>query len=54
MKGLTAANFAMLQGQSGFDELRRYMKQGGDFCKELSVILQERSVHQQYNLISYR
>ncbi|CAB3361693.1 Hypothetical predicted protein [Cloeon dipterum] len=33
----------MLQGQSGFDELRRYMKQGGDFCKELSAILQERA-----------
>ncbi|XP_065216530.1 uncharacterized protein Nost isoform X2 [Planococcus citri] len=32
-----------VQGQDGFEELRRYIKQGGDFCKELSVILQERS-----------
>ncbi|KAK6622150.1 hypothetical protein RUM44_001957 [Polyplax serrata] len=30
-------------GQNGFEELRRYIKQGEDFCKELSVILQERS-----------
>ncbi|XP_046983389.1 nostrin [Schistocerca americana] len=30
------------KGQSGFEELRRYIKQGGDFCKELSSILQER------------
>jgi len=30
-------------GQNGFEELRRYIKQGGDFCKDLSSILQERS-----------
>ncbi|XP_073830122.1 nostrin isoform X3 [Musca autumnalis] len=30
------------QGQNGFEELRRYVKQGGDFGKELIVILQER------------
>ncbi|KAF2902208.1 hypothetical protein ILUMI_03984 [Ignelater luminosus] len=30
-------------GQNGFDDLRRYVKQGGDFCKELATILQERS-----------
>ncbi|XP_075158486.1 nostrin isoform X3 [Haematobia irritans] len=29
-------------GQNGFEELRRYVKQGGDFGKELIVILQER------------
>lgn len=28
--------------QNGFDELRRYVKQGSDFSKELSSILQER------------
>ncbi|KAJ9596738.1 hypothetical protein L9F63_012244 [Diploptera punctata] len=31
------------EGQNGFEELRRYIKQGGDFCKDLSAILQERS-----------
>lgn len=30
------------QAQNGFDELRRYVKQGSDFSKELAVILQER------------
>uniref|UniRef100_T1PJL8 Fes/CIP4, and EFC/F-BAR-like protein n=1 Tax=Musca domestica TaxID=7370 RepID=T1PJL8_MUSDO len=30
------------EGQNGFEELRRYVKQGGDFGKELIVILQER------------
>ncbi|XP_065362758.1 uncharacterized protein Nost isoform X9 [Calliphora vicina] len=29
-------------GQNGFEELRRYIKQGGDFGKELIIILQER------------
>ncbi|XP_044726706.1 uncharacterized protein LOC123290551 [Chrysoperla carnea] len=33
----------LTEGQNGFDDLRRYIKQGGDFCKELSTILQERS-----------
>ncbi|XP_014243134.1 nostrin isoform X1 [Cimex lectularius] len=31
------------QGQSGFEDLRRHVKQGGDFSKELASILQERS-----------
>lgn len=30
------------EGQNGFEELRRYIKQGGDFGKELILILQER------------
>lgn len=30
-------------GQNGFEDLRRYVKQGGDFCKELAAILQERA-----------
>ncbi|TMW46423.1 hypothetical protein DOY81_008497 [Sarcophaga bullata] len=30
------------EGQNGFEELRRYIKQGGDFGKELIIILQER------------
>lgn len=32
----------LLQGQNGFEELRRYVKQGADFGKELVNILQER------------
>ncbi|KAJ8917522.1 hypothetical protein NQ315_005571 [Exocentrus adspersus] len=31
------------EGQNGFEDVRRYVKQGGDFCKELSAILQERA-----------
>ncbi|XP_018325019.1 uncharacterized protein LOC108736906 isoform X2 [Agrilus planipennis] len=31
------------ENQSGFEDLRKYVKQGSDFCKELSTILQERS-----------
>ncbi|XP_056644955.1 uncharacterized protein LOC130450525 isoform X1 [Diorhabda sublineata] len=38
MKIITSA-----EGQNGFEDLRRYVKQGGDFCKELSQILQERA-----------
>lgn len=34
--------FVYFQGQNGFEELRRYVKQGGDFGKELAAILQER------------
>ncbi|XP_063702533.1 uncharacterized protein LOC134832443 [Culicoides brevitarsis] len=30
------------EGQNGFEELRRYVKQGGDFGKDLAFILQER------------
>ncbi|KAG8278636.1 hypothetical protein J6590_014192 [Homalodisca vitripennis] len=33
---------SVLQGQNGFEELRRYIKQGGDFCKDLSTVLHER------------
>ncbi|KAH1024466.1 uncharacterized protein LOC109537470 isoform X1 [Dendroctonus ponderosae] len=31
------------EGQNGFEDLRRYVKQGSDFCKELATILQERA-----------
>ncbi|XP_075213015.1 nostrin [Lycorma delicatula] len=31
------------EGQNGFEELRKYIKQGEDFCKDLATILQERS-----------
>ncbi|XP_030378630.1 uncharacterized protein LOC115627174 isoform X1 [Scaptodrosophila lebanonensis] len=31
------------EGQNGFEELRRYVKQGGDFSKELILVLQERA-----------
>ncbi|XP_046419727.1 uncharacterized protein LOC124179427 isoform X1 [Neodiprion fabricii] len=30
-------------GQGGFEDVRRYVKQGGDFCKELAAILHERA-----------
>ncbi|XP_006622793.1 nostrin isoform X4 [Apis dorsata] len=30
-------------GQGGFEDVRRYVKQGGDFCKELASILNERA-----------
>lgn len=30
------------QGQNGFEELRRYVKQGSDFGKDLVAVLQER------------
>ncbi|CAL7952502.1 unnamed protein product [Xylocopa violacea] len=30
-------------GQGGFEDVRRYVKQGGDFCKELASILHERA-----------
>ncbi|XP_071513677.1 uncharacterized protein Nost isoform X3 [Panulirus ornatus] len=30
-------------GHNGFDELRRYIKSGGEFCKELAVIMNERA-----------
>lgn len=34
--------FASQSGPGGFEEVRRYVKQGGDFCKELAAILHER------------
>ncbi|XP_074659382.1 nostrin-like isoform X4 [Tubulanus polymorphus] len=33
----------MLKGLNGFDELRRYIKSGNEFCKEVSAIMQDRS-----------
>ncbi|XP_055374688.1 uncharacterized protein LOC129607619 isoform X2 [Condylostylus longicornis] len=35
-------NTLNIKGQNGFEELRRYIKQGGDFGKDLVNILQER------------
>ncbi|XP_058464995.1 uncharacterized protein LOC131438766 [Malaya genurostris] len=32
----------ILEGQNGFEEIRRFVKQGGDFGKDLITILQER------------
>lgn len=32
----------IFQGHHGFEDLRRYVKQGSDFCKELAAILYER------------
>jgi len=34
--------FIRLQGQNEFDELRKVVKQGADFCKDLAAVLQER------------
>lgn len=34
--------FIQKQGQNGFEELRRYVKQGSDFGKDLVAVLQER------------
>ncbi|XP_076348830.1 nostrin-like isoform X2 [Tachypleus tridentatus] len=31
------------KGPNGFEDLRKFIKQGGDFCKEIASILQERS-----------
>lgn len=33
----------ILRGQNGFEEIRRFVKQGGDFGKDLITILQERT-----------
>ncbi|XP_038107797.1 uncharacterized protein LOC6036718 isoform X1 [Culex quinquefasciatus] len=33
----------ILEGQNGFEEIRRFVKQGGDFGKDLIAILQERT-----------
>ncbi|XP_044751389.1 uncharacterized protein LOC123311459 isoform X3 [Coccinella septempunctata] len=32
-----------VKGQNGFEDLRRYVKNGSDFCKELATILQDRA-----------
>lgn len=34
----------LIQGAHGFEELRKYIKQGGDFSKEVHFIIQERYV----------
>ncbi|XP_064647417.1 nostrin-like isoform X3 [Lineus longissimus] len=31
------------EGLTGFDELRRYIKQGNEFCKEVALLMQERA-----------
>lgn len=36
-------NHGKLHGYDGFEELRKFIKQGSEFSKEISVILQERS-----------
>ncbi|KAE8741430.1 hypothetical protein FOCC_FOCC013030, partial [Frankliniella occidentalis] len=46
-KRLTRRRQPLPKGQNGFEELRRYVKQGGDFCKDLTSILQERSEAEQ-------
>ena len=35
---------SLFQGLNGFDELRKYIKQGNEFCREVSAIMQERWV----------
>lgn len=46
-KRLTRRRQPLPKGQNGFEELRRYIKQGGDFCKDLTSILQERAEAEQ-------
>eukprot|EP00105_Crassostrea_gigas_P045160 XP_019929308.1 PREDICTED: nostrin isoform X3 [Crassostrea gigas] len=31
------------EGLNGFEELRKYIKQGSEFCKDVSIIIQERA-----------
>lgn len=38
----TSSFLSVSQSQNGFEELRLHVKEGGDVCKELSAILQER------------
>ena len=40
---INGSMFALLfQGLSGFEELRKYIKHGNEFCREVSAIMQER------------
>ncbi|XP_044579488.1 uncharacterized protein LOC123261771 isoform X2 [Cotesia glomerata] len=49
IRGLMASTHLLHQhdteetGPGGFEDIRRYVKQGGDFCKELAAILHERA-----------
>jgi len=43
----------MQGGQGGFEDVRRYVKQGGDFCKELASILHERYVFERFLFITH-
>ncbi|XP_034944053.1 uncharacterized protein Nost isoform X2 [Chelonus insularis] len=50
IRGLMASTHLLHQhhdieetGPGGFEDIRRYVKQGGDFCKELASILHERA-----------
>ncbi|XP_058129993.1 uncharacterized protein LOC131288706 [Anopheles ziemanni] len=38
-----SVNAEILEGQNGFEEVRRFVKQGGDFGKDLVAILHERT-----------
>ncbi|CAG7820170.1 unnamed protein product [Allacma fusca] len=40
---VTLRRIKSTQGQNEFEDLRRLVKQGGDFCKDLATVLQERS-----------
>ncbi|KAK2184887.1 hypothetical protein NP493_249g04017 [Ridgeia piscesae] len=41
--GNPACKGTIRKGLNGFDELRKYIKQGNEFCREVSAIMQERS-----------
>ncbi|XP_015116854.1 uncharacterized protein LOC107041016 [Diachasma alloeum] len=49
IRGLMASTHLLHQcdtdetGPGGFEDVRRYVKQGGDFCKELAAVLHERA-----------
>ena len=43
LESLTIKSISMfLQGVNGFDELRKHIKLGNEFTREVAVILQER------------
>ncbi|XP_061167166.1 nostrin-like isoform X3 [Saccostrea echinata] len=42
-KRRSAQELEICPGLNGFEELRKYIKQGSEFCKEVSAIIQERA-----------
>lgn len=39
----TKKNFVCQKGSNGFEELKKYMRMGNDFCKDLASVLTERA-----------
>eukprot|EP00105_Crassostrea_gigas_P045159 XP_019929307.1 PREDICTED: nostrin isoform X2 [Crassostrea gigas] len=42
-KRRSAQQLEICPGLNGFEELRKYIKQGSEFCKDVSIIIQERA-----------